>query len=55
MRATENYSLFQLAFDLHKTVAELSLGQALPFSTMERYMWNRWKLARMRLEQQARK
>ena len=52
MLATEGYAMFKMAQDLSQTVRQLLTGVPGPLSGFESYMWNRWRLATVRLEQQ---
>lgn len=52
MLPTENFSLFELAESLGKTVAELLTGEPQPLSQMEFYLWNRYRAAQERLRYQ---
>ena len=55
MLPTENYALFSMALELGKTVRELLDGSSGPLTQMEWYLWKRWQLARLRLNQQDRR
>ena len=55
MLPTENYALFSMALELGKTVRELLDGASGPLTQMEWYLWKRWQLARLRLNQQERR
>lgn len=54
LAGTGNFALFQTAEQLHKTVRELVTGQTGPLTSTEQYLWNRYRLATARLQQQAR-
>jgi len=47
--------LFQTASDFGRPVRELLAGAPGPLMHMEWYLWARWRVARARLQQQARK
>ena len=49
---TQNYALFQTAEQLGRTVRELMTGQPGPLTACEQLMWQRFRLATARLQQQ---
>lgn len=52
MRPTANYALFEQAKHLHRTVRELLTGQAGRLGQMEFWLWQVFRLAEQRLQQQ---
>lgn len=54
MRPTQNYALFQTAEQLHKTVRELLTGKPGSLTWVEQYLWQIYRAAAARLQQQAR-
>ena len=55
MVATENYIFFQLAEERSMSVATLLLGKAVPLSNAEFVLYQTYKIAMARLEQQREK
>lgn len=52
---TRNFATFALAEELGGTVRHILTGESAPMSNMEMYLWGRFRTARARLEQQARR
>ena len=51
---TMAYGWFSHAESLHRTVAEYFLGGTRPMSQMESYLWDQFRLAQERINQQNR-
>jgi len=52
MLPTQNYSLFAQAETFNRPVRELLAGTPGPLMNMEFFLWNSYRLATMRLQQQ---
>lgn len=55
LHPTSMYMLFYNAKELGKSVGELATGRGTAISNMEMFLWNVWRTAEARLQQQNRK
>ena len=55
LRSTDKYNLFAQAENMHRPLREYLTGVPGPLTMMEQYLWQRFYMARARLQQQGRK